>query len=135
MYHETTNDIMVSVMPVYIDEKSTPEKDIYFWAYRVTIKNKSKNNVQLISRYWRISDALGRIEEVEGEGVIGEQPILEPDAHFEYTSGCPLTTTSGIMVGTYTMINIDKENKPGAPFKINIPAFSLDIPDADHIIN
>lgn len=135
MYHETTHDILVSVMPVYIDEKSNPEKNLYYWAYRVTIKNKSNNTVQLLWRHWRISDSLGRIEEVEGEGVVGEKPVLEPGKQFEYTSGCPLATTSGIMVGTYTMSIVNDDSKQNEKFDINIPAFSLDIPDANHILN
>lgn len=135
MYHETTHDILVSVMPVYIDERSDPEKSLYYWAYRVTIKNQSKNSVQLLSRYWRISDARGRVEEVEGEGVVGEKPVLEPGKQFEYTSGCPLKTTSGIMVGTYTMSVVNGATEEGEQFNIKIPAFSLDIPDTKHILN
>lgn len=135
MYHETTHDILVSVMPVYIDERSDPEKNLYYWAYRVTIKNKSTNKVQLLSRYWHISDALGRVEEVTGEGVVGETPVLEPGTQFEYTSGCPLATSSGIMVGTYTMSVVNGTNKQSEHFSVNIPAFSLDIPDTDYILN
>lgn len=135
MYHETTRDILISVMPVYIDERSNPEENLYFWAYRVVIKNNSSQTVQLVSRYWRISDGMGNTEEVEGEGVVGEKPVLEPSQQFEYTSGCPLATPSGIMVGTYTMQIIDSDKQTSESFKVNIPAFSLDLPDADHIIN
>ncbi|MFK7902648.1 MAG: Co2+/Mg2+ efflux protein ApaG [Nitratireductor sp.] len=135
MYHETTHDIVVSVMPVYIDERSKPEDELYFWAYRVVIENNSKQAFQLLSRYWKISDALGRIEEVRGEGVVGEQPVIEPNGRYEYTSGCTLSTPSGIMVGTFTVCNVGQENQSDTHFEINIPAFSLDLPDAENSLN
>lgn len=135
MYHEITHGILISVMPVYIDERSKPEDNLYFWAYRVVIKNNSTQTVQLLSRYWRISDGVGNIEVVEGEGVVGEKPILEPSGQFEYTSGCPLATPSGIMVGTYTMKIVNNGEQTSESFKVNIPAFSLDLPDAAYIIN
>jgi ApaG protein len=130
MYNRTTKNIRVSVMPVYIDERSDPARNLYFWAYRVQIQNDSDDSVQLINRYWHITNALGKIEEVNGEGVVGEQPILNPGDSFEYTSGCPLDTPSGIMVGHYEM-----KSKSGEIFKIAIPAFSLDLPDASPVYN
>jgi len=130
MFEQSTNDIRVSVMPVYIDERSDPERALFFWAYRVQIQNNSTISVQLVNRYWHITDANGSVEEVSGPGVVGEQPRLSPGESFEYTSGCPLTTPSGIMVGHYEM---KMEN--GDMFKVAIPAFSLDHPDADPIIN
>ena len=123
MYGSTTRNIQVSVRPVYLEEQSAPHKDHYVWAYTVTITNLGQITVQLVSRHWIITDALGRIMEVQGEGVIGEKPVLEPGGEFEYTSGTPLPTPSGIMRGSYTM------ETPGAErFKVDIPAFSLDSP-------
>ena len=130
MYREETKDISVSVLPVYIDERSAPDEHKYFWAYQVTIENKGSITVQLLSRYWHIVDANGEVEEVRGPGVVGEQPILEPGSSYEYTSGCPLTTPSGFMRGTYTMVD---EN--GNRFDVAIPAFSLDLPDASTVLN
>lgn len=117
-------------MPVYIDEKSDPQNHMYFWAYRVSIENLGKRTVQLVSRYWHITNALGEIEEVKGTGVVGEQPILKSGDKFEYTSGCPLNTTSGIMSGSYTMIFEDKSE-----MVVTIPAFSLDLPDDNPVYN
>jgi len=130
MYHAKTHDITVSVMPVYIDERSEPENGKYFWAYRVVIENGSDKTVQLVSRYWHITDGNGNVEEVSGSGVVGEQPILKPGDSFDYTSGCPLATNSGIMVGKYQLID-----EKGLEMEINIPAFSLDLPDEPHTYN
>ncbi len=130
MYREQTGPITVSVLPVYIDERSAPEQNRYFWAYQVTIENSGELSVQLMSRYWHIVDGNGEVEEVRGPGVVGEQPILEPGDSYEYTSGCPLTTPSGFMRGAYTMVD---EN--GNRFDVAIPAFSLDLPDAGNVLN
>jgi ApaG protein len=130
MYLETTHDISVNVLPVYIDERSDPERDLYFWAYQVTIQNDSKDTVQLINRYWHITDGNGAIEEVSGEGVVGEQPVIAPGERYEYTSGCPLKTPSGIMVGHYEL-----QIQNGALIRVAIPAFSLDLPDANPLYN
>ena len=130
MYNAVTNGIKVTVMPVYIDERSDPENSHYFWAYRVIIENRSSETVQLISRYWKIVDADGHVEEVNGEGVVGLQPAIKSGGNFAYTSGCPLSCSSGIMEGYYTMID---EN--GASFDVQIPAFPLDLPGIDPVIN
>ena len=122
-YVETTREITVTVDPIFLDHESDPESKLYFWAYHVVIKNNGKQTVQLISRYWRITNAIGTLQEVRGDGVVGEQPVLEPGQSFEYTSGTPLSTSSGIMGGNYQMISKDGEN-----FEINIPTFSLDSP-------
>ena len=122
-YVETTREITVTVDPIFLDHESDPESKLYFWAYHVVIKNNGKQTVQLISRYWRITNALGTLQEVRGDGVVGEQPVLKPGQSFEYTSGTPLSTSSGIMGGNYQMISKDGEN-----FEINIPTFSLDSP-------
>jgi ApaG protein len=130
MYHETTHGIRVTVMPVYIDERSSPKENKFFWAYRVVIANEGRVTVQLLSRHWHITDANGHTEQVRGRGVVGEQPILRPGETFEYTSGCPLTTPSGFMRGTYTMVD-----EAGDRFEIAIPAFALDLPDAKPVLN
>lgn len=123
MYKRTTRSIEVTVRPTYLEEQSEPDSSHYVWAYWVRIENHSDKTVQLYNRRWKITDAFGRNQEVEGEGVVGEQPILRPGEAFEYTSGTPLTTPSGIMVGTYELGTED-----GKRFEVNIPAFSLDSP-------
>ena len=123
MYSATTKAIRVSVKPIFLDDQSTPAEDYYVWAYQVTIENTGGETVQLLNRHWRITDAHGRMQEVKGEGVVGEQPRLGPGELFEYTSGTPLTTPSGLMMGSYEM-----EDEGGQRFDIDIPAFSLDSP-------
>ena len=123
MYEETTRTIRVMVEPVFLDEQSSPTDDHYVWAYHVRIENLGRETVQLRTRHWRITDANGRIHEVRGDGVVGEQPVLHPGEAFEYTSGTPLATPSGIMVGDYAM-----ESETGEKFTVAIPAFSLDSP-------
>jgi len=122
-YSETTRSITVAVKPVYLDDQSSPENGHFVWAYHVRIENKGKETVQLRTRYWCITDARGRVQEVRGPGVVGEQPVLGPGESFEYTSGTPLGTPSGFMVGTYQMVT-----EGGERFDVNIPAFSLDSP-------
>lgn len=123
MYEKTTKHIRITVHPFYLEEQSSPSEEHYVWAYRVNIENQGDEPVQLLNRHWRITDKLGRLLEVKGAGVVGEQPVLEPGDSFEYTSGTPLPTPSGIMVGTYEM-----ENASGLRFDVEIPAFSLDSP-------
>ncbi len=122
-YSATTRHIRVSVRPVYLEDQSAPTDSHFVWAYQVKIENLGKETVQLRSRHWRITDARGELHEVRGPGVIGEQPVLEPGDVYEYTSGTPLATPSGIMMGEYQM-----ENERGEMFDIEIPAFSLDSP-------
>jgi ApaG protein len=123
MYEETTRAIKVTVKPFYLEDQSSPTDNHYVWAYQVRIENRGAETVQLRGRYWRITDALGRVQEVRGPGVVGEQPVLEPGEAFEYQSGTPLPTPSGIMVGTYQM-----ETDTGERFDAAVPAFSLDSP-------
>lgn len=130
MYRAITRSIQVTVTPSYEAERSTPEDDEYFWAYRIEIINLGLEVVQLRARSWRITDANGRTQEVAGPGVIGEQPVLRPGESFEYTSGCPLKTPSGIMVGHYEM-----RNEKGDAFEVAIPAFSLDLPNNAPVLN
>tara|TARA_R110002110_G_scaffold82082_1_gene213433 strand:- start:591 stop:989 length:399 start_codon:yes stop_codon:yes gene_type:complete len=129
-YSETTKNITVTVEPFYLDEQSEPSDDHYLWAYRVVISNNGDDVVQLLNRHWKITDAGGRMEEVRGPGVVGEQPVLSPGESFEYTSGCPLSTPSGFMVGTYEM-----KYENGDLFDIAIPAFSLDSPHSHPVIH
>ena len=103
MYRSTTRNIEVEVEPFYLPDRSEPDEGRYVWGYRVTIANNSDEFIQLLARYWRITDASGRVEEVRGPGVVGEQPELNPGDSFQYTSGCPLRTPSGFMVGSYTV--------------------------------
>jgi ApaG protein len=130
MYRALTRDIEVKVTPRFIPDRSSPQEGLYFWAYTIEIANRGRETVQLKTRHWRITDALGRLQEVKGAGVVGEEPVLEPGESFEYTSGVPLPTSSGFMVGTYGMVNAGGES-----FDIEVPAFSLDAPDAERVIN
>ena len=123
MFKETTRGINIVVEPSYLDDQSSPEDGHFVWAYHIRIENDGTETVQLLNRHWRITDANGRIEEVRGPGVVGEQPVLAPGESYEYTSGTPLDTPSGIMVGTYQM-----ETDDGEEFEVDIPAFSLDSP-------
>lgn len=123
MYSQTTKAITVSVQPSYLDDQSSPTDSHFVWAYRVRIENHGTMPVQVLRRHWKITDALGRLQEVQGSGVVGEQPIIHPGDSYEYTSGTPLTTPSGIMVGSYQV-----ETTDGERFDIAIPAFSLDSP-------
>ncbi|MFC4625774.1 Co2+/Mg2+ efflux protein ApaG [Daeguia caeni] len=130
MYKAVTHGIEITVEPFYIEEQSDPDENRYVFGYRVTIVNNSNGTVQLRSRYWQITDANGRVEEVRGEGVVGEQPILEPGDSFQYTSGCPLKTPSGVMVGRYQMLGMGNDI-----FEVDIPAFSLDLPEQRRTLN
>lgn len=130
MYRERTGDIEVLVKPYFLEDQSDPDDNRYVWGYTVTINNLSNISVRLLNRYWNITDENGVVDEVFGPGVVGEQPRLEPGAHFEYTSGCPLDTPSGIMFGHYEM-----ENSEGEQFRVAIPAFSLDLPNYPRILN
>ncbi|HVO16813.1 MAG TPA: Co2+/Mg2+ efflux protein ApaG [Alphaproteobacteria bacterium] len=123
MYAEITRSIKITVKPVYLEDQSSPSENHYVWAYHIRIENEGSRTVQLINRYWRITDALGRVQEVRGAGVVGEQPVLRPGETFEYTSGTPLSTPTGFMAGTYEM-----ETPDGERFNVKVPLFSLDSP-------
>lgn len=123
MYASTTRNITVTVDPVYLDEQSQPDHARFVWAYHVRIENRGSEAITLRHRYWKITDSRGQVQEVRGAGVVGEQPRLVPGEVFEYTSGAPLPTPSGIMSGSYEM-----ENDQGEAFNVAIPAFSLDSP-------
>ena len=122
-YEATTRGIRIRVEPRYMEDQSSPEDSHFVWSYAVEINNDGAQTVQLKSRMWRITDALGRTEEVRGAGVVGQTPVIEPGKSFHYTSGCPLKTPQGIMVGSYQM-----SDEAGKLFDVAIPAFSLDSP-------
>jgi len=122
-----THGLRVKVEARYSAEHSQPSANHWFFLYTIRISNEGSETCQLISRYWIIRDATGHVEEVEGEGVVGEQPVLEPGDSFEYTSGCPLGTPFGSMEGTYQMVTED-----GGEFDAEIPRFDLREPGAIH---
>lgn len=130
MYEATTHGIRVTVKPQFLEQESDPSAGRYFWSYAVEITNESARTVQLRTRYWQITDAAGRVEEVHGPGVVGETPVLGPGESFNYTSGCPLTEPSGMMVGHYGMVSND-----GDEFEVEVPAFSLDVPNVRPVLN
>ena len=130
MYTATTRNITVRVQPQFLAEQSDPVSDQYVWLYTIYIENGGTEAVQLLNRHWIITNAVGHVEEVQGPGVIGEQPVLQPGDSFQYTSGCPLRTPSGMMVGTYEMVGPGDER-----FDIDIPAFSLDSPHQARQLN
>lgn len=130
MYEAVTRGIRIRVTPQYLDDQSSPEDSEFVWAYTVDIANEGEETVQLRSRVWRITDGLGQTEEVRGPGVVGETPVIEPGSSYSYTSGCPLRTPSGIMVGSYQMAD-----PHGTLFDVEIPAFSLDSPFALRSVN
>jgi ApaG protein len=127
MYTETTRAITVTVQPIYLEDQSAPDQSQFVWAYHVRIENKGEEAVQLRNRYWRITDALGRVQEVRGAGVVGEQPLLRPGESFEYTSGTAMATPVGTMRGSYQMVAED-----GNKFDAEIPVFTLSMPRVLH---
>jgi ApaG protein len=130
MYRAVTRNIEVTVTPRFLAERSSPDNGYFFWAYTIAITNSGSETVQLRTRHWRITDALGRLQEVKGPGVVGEEPVLKPGQSFEYTSGVPLPTPSGFMTGNYGM-----QNETGEHFDVEIPTFSLDCSYGEQTIN
>ena len=120
-YEAVTENIVVRVRPTYLPQQSDPDGRRWVWAYAIEIENLRPEAVQLLARHWTITDALGRVEEVRGAGVVGEQPVIPPGGVHRYASGCPLPTSSGSMVGAYSMADA-----AGRVFAVAIPAFSLD---------
>ena len=130
MYEMTTRGIRVSVNPEFLEDQSDPGRARYIWAYTIRIDNESDDTVQLRERFWRITNSNGQMDEVQGDGVVGEQPVLQPGEGFEYTSGAPLSTPAGMMSGHYKMRSL-----AGDLFDVNIPAFSLDSPHELRLLN
>jgi len=123
-----TKSIRVHVEAEYDPSRSSPDHNQWFFLYTVRISNEGRDTVRLISRHWIITDAMGKVEEVRGPGVVGKQPVLEPGQSFEYTSGCPLTLPFGSMHGTYQMVNDRSEE-----FEIEIAPFTLQ--ESPRIVN
>jgi len=123
VYEQTTRSIKVRVLPAFLADQSEPEESRFLWSYTITIENTGAETVQLVARYWQITDESGHIQEVRGPGVVGAQPVLEPGQTFEYTSGCPLNTASGAMHGRYLM-----RSASGDSFEVDIPIFLLESP-------
>jgi ApaG protein len=119
-YATRTGDIVVRVAPSFLADQSEPEKERWFWAYHVRIENLGEAAAQLVSRRWLITDGRGDRQRVEGEGVVGAQPVIEPGQSYDYVSGCPLDTPTGAMEGSYRMVGAD-----GAGFDVRIPRFEL----------
>lgn len=130
MYVALTEHVRITVKPEFLESQTRPDEGKYVWAYTITVENTGPETITLLTRHWIITDAHGRRQDVRGDGVVGEQPTLAPGQSFQYTSGCPLTTPSGMMVGSYGMIT-----STGRPFDVAIPAFSLDSPHDNHSIN
>lgn len=129
-YVAESHDVVVRVRPSYLAGQSDPSERRWVWAYQVEIENRRDRPIQLMARRWIITDATGRVEEVKGPGVVGEQPVIGPGDRYHYASGCPLPTPSGSMVGSYLM-----EEVGGGVFEAAIPAFSLDVPGAGRVLN
>ena len=125
MSDTTTNGIRVQVSSQFLPDRSSPKEEQYVFAYHITITNVGTDIAQLISRHWIITNADGETEEVQGPGVVGEQPLLKPGEHFEYTSFCPLKTNVGTMHGSYTMVTPD-----GEAFQVRVAPFTLAVPFA-----
>ena len=122
-YFETTRGVTVRVSVSFLPEQSEPEKSRWFWAYHIRIENDGPMAVQLMTRSWTIADGRGARHQVEGEGVVGEQPVIAPGKSYDYVSGCPLTTPTGWMQGSYEMVGED-----GSSFPVAIPKFALTAP-------
>ena len=123
MFTKTTHSIKVTAIPQFLDQHSEPDEDHYVWAYTIQLENFGQEPVQLMNRHWKITDAHGLTQEVRGEGVVGEQPVLKPGEAYRYTSGTALATASGIMFGEYEMVTPE-----GNRLEVEVPAFSLDSP-------
>ncbi len=122
-YAETTRGVTVRVSVSYLPEQSDPAKARWFWAYHIRVENAGPMAVQLLARRWTIADGRGSKHQVEGEGVVGEQPLIAPGASYDYVSGCPLTTPTGWMQGSYEMVGED-----GSVFQVGVPKFALTAP-------
>lgn len=131
MYEQETSGLMVRVEPQFLPEESAPDEGRFVWAYTIEIENRSGESVQLISRFWRITDENGLTQEVEGPGVVGQQPVIEPGESFRYTSAAPLAAPSGMMMGAYSMRRIGD----GGAFDIAVPLFALDSPHHSRLAN
>jgi ApaG protein len=131
MYEQETAGVLVRVEPHYLAEESDPDEGRFVWAYTIEIENRSEEEVQLISRYWRITESKGVTQEVRGDGVVGQQPVIGPGESFRYTSAAPLAQPSGVMMGAYSM----QRTEDKAAFDIAVPLFLLDSPHENRLAN
>ena len=130
MYEQETAGMVVRVEPQFLPEESRPEDSRFVWAYTIEIENRRPDAVQLMSRYWRITDENGATQEVRGDGVIGQQPVIEPGQSFRYSSAAPLAAPSGVMMGAYSM-----QRGNGEAFDISVPLFALESPNNARLVN
>jgi len=121
--HATTEGVVVRVVSNFLEDQSVPAQNRWFWSYHIRIENHRDAPVQLLTRHWKITDGHGSVNHVDGDGVVGEQPLLKPGGSHDYVSGCPLSTPSGIMEGHYRFIRAD-----GSTFLVEIPRFKLVAP-------
>lgn len=121
--HATTDGIVVRVVTNFLDDQSEPDQNRWFWSYHIRIENHRDDPVQLLTRHWKITDGRGMINHVDGDGVVGEQPVLHPGGSHDYVSGCPLATPFGNMEGQYRFVCTD-----GSTFLVDIPHFRLVAP-------
>lgn len=129
LFTQQTGNVKITAAPLFIAEQSQVQQSMFFWAYNIKIENLGNSTLKLLTRHWRIIDANGDIQEVNGVGVVGQQPVIAPNSMFQYASGTFLKTPSGVMVGTYVVVEIETDKE----FQVNIPAFSLDSPYETHI--
>lgn len=130
-YNAMTSDVQISVWPEFVDAKSSAIGELYIWSYHIRIENRKSEPVQLLSRYWKIIDEKGVVQEISGDGVVGEQPVIAPNSSYQYSSGVHLRHPSGIMMGKYSM----KKIEGGELFEVTIPTFSLDMPNLNNVVN
>jgi ApaG protein len=131
MYEQETAGIMVRVEPTFLAAESAPADGRYVWGYAIEIENRRADPVQLVSRFWRITDENGLTQEVRGPGVIGQQPVIGPGQMFRYSSAAPLAAPSGVMLGAYSMLRVDN----GEAFDIAVPLFALESPHQNRLAN
>lgn len=131
MYEAETEGVCVRVTPTFMPQESDPAAGRWFWAYTIEVENRSARTVKLLTRHWRITDAKGVQHRVDGDGVVGRQPVLKPGDMFRYTSGCPLAASSGMMGGHYGMVEPDTQRA----FDATVPTFALDDPDGAGFAN
>ena len=122
-YAETTRGITVRVSVSYLPEQSEPERGRWFWAYHIRLENEGEMTVQLLTRHWTIADGRGALYRREGKGVVGEEPVIRPGSAYDYVSGCPLSTPTGWMEGSYQMLD-----SAGGTIEVRIPRFALQAP-------
>ena len=130
LFEQRTKDVIVRVEPEFLADQSSPSDGRFIWAYTVEIDNQSSEDLRVTGRYWHIADSLGQVQEVHGQGVVGEKPVVRAGESFRYTSGAPLSAPSGMMSGRYSV-----ESDAGEAFDIEIPVFVLDSPHRGSLYN